>query len=58
MNLESVITAQTNLYRAGMENSPAQRKLDLILRMYEETKADPNQRLTTKLALAIEAAKL
>ena len=57
MNIESVITAQTNLYRAGMENSPAQRKLDAILAAYERVRSDPSARIPTLLMCALECAR-
>lgn len=58
MNLEEVITAQTNIYRQGMSNNPAQRKLDAILRVYDDCKHDQSAKIPTRLMLALEAARL
>ena len=55
--LGQTVLAQNNLYRAALSTHPAQRKLDAILRCYDECKDDERTRIPTRLMLLIEAAR-
>ena len=55
--IEDAALAQQGIYRAAMSNHPAQRKIDAILRAYDQALLDPQTKMPTTLHLAIESAR-